>query len=132
MPDDIPTPAEDNNVVSFRAAAPSARLKDLDWTDKRAQCKHKNVEIWAKEPIIECSECGAVVDPYDWIRDRVKDWRHWHHAEFIKYKELKREREELQKQVRILRGEYRDEAERVAAERNAARAIAVMPPRKVR
>lgn len=122
--------AGSDNVVSFRAAAPSARLKELDWTDKRARCEHKKIEVWAKEPILECRDCGAVVDPYAWIRSRINDWRYWQEAERAKYDDLKREREDLQKQVRILRGEYKDEAERVAAERAAARAVAIMPPRR--
>ena len=122
------TPPE--NVISFRDASPSARLKALDWNEKRARCEHKKVEVWLKEPILECRTCGAVVDPYEWIRGRVRDWKQWQDSERFRCEELKLEREKLQKELRKLRGEYRDEAERAAAEREAARAVMVLPPQR--
>jgi hypothetical protein len=121
MSDETPSSA---TVVSFRDAAPSARLKTLDWSDQRAQCKHRGVEVWMKEPILECKKCGAVVDPYAWIRERCSDWEEV--MADIKYKRKAAESDlnEIKKALRILRAEYKDEAER----RKAERALMVLPP----
>lgn len=109
--------AEDDNVVSFRSGAPSARLKELDWSDARARCQHRSVMVWAKEPILECQDCGAVVDPYAWIRARCADWSSLIAPLKRKKAEMEGEIAELRKALRALRGEFKDEAERRAAER---------------
>jgi hypothetical protein len=113
----------DEKVVSIRSAAPSARLKKLDWNDERAQCPHKHIEVWPKEPIIECADCGVVVDPYYWIRQRCHDWQSMEAAVEFRVRQLKDEKAGLEKAIRILKNECSSEAEK----RAAARAIAVLP-----
>ena len=110
--------SDESKVVSIRDGAPSARLKFPDWSDKRARCEHKQVEIWAKEPIIECSMCGAVVDPYEWLRARCRDWHSLHASLEHKRDEISREIKQLSEALRVLRGEYKSEAEKRAAERS--------------
>lgn len=117
-------------VLAFRRAVPSARLKSLDHDEKRAACQHLCIEVWPHEPIIECATCGAVVDPYHWIRGLTLDWAEVERRRDQIKREAEREMAEIRQQLRALRGEYRDEAERVAAERQAARAVAVLPPRR--
>lgn len=116
----------EDKVVAFRAGAPSMRLKSLDWTDKRAHCKHVAVQVWQDEPILECKDCGAVVDPYRWIRDRCATWKKMEDEVGYRVKAAKGEMEDLQKSLRILRGEYKDERER----RQAETALMVLPPRR--
>lgn len=115
-----------SEVVTFRSASPSARLKKFDADDKRQQCQHKRIEVWRKEPIIECAECGAVVDPYWWMRERCQDWRQMVDAVTYRRDEAQRELDELKKHLRILRKEYATEAERIRAEQQ----LMHMPPRK--
>ena len=118
---------DDDNVVDFRAAStPSARLKEFDWSDKRARCPHKSILVWAKEPILECGSCGAVVDPYQWIRDRVSDWRSMVEAVEFKKRMAQEELDSLKKQLRLLRREYKDEAEK----RRAEGQVAILPPQR--
>ena len=117
---------DEDNIIEFRVGAPSARLKDLDWKDKRSRCEHRRVEIWRKEPILECSDCGAVVDAHQWIRDRCQDWAQVMSNLKFKRQEIETEIEQLKKARRILRKKYKDENERRAAER----ALMVMPPQR--
>lgn len=113
-------------VIAFRKAPPSSRLKRLEDDEMRLTCRHINVEIWAAEPILECTDCGAVVDPYAWIRTLTREWDAYEKRREDTKREVEREMAELQKRLRILRKEYQDESERCAAERE----IAVLPPRK--
>lgn len=117
---------EDDKIVAFRPGVPSMRLKSLDWTDKRAHCKHTAIEVWQDEPILECKDCGAVVDPYRWIRDRCATWKRMEDEVDYRVKEAKGELKELTKALRILRGEYEGERER----RQAETALMVLPPRR--
>lgn len=115
------------NVVEFKVTAPSARMKQFDdVADKRRFCKHVHVEIWGNEPILECGDCGGVVDPYKWIRDRCSDWRQMVGAVEFKVHEAKEELEGLRTAVRMLRGEYKDELEKA----RACRELFVRPPRR--
>ena len=118
--------APKDNVVNFRPVGPSASLKKQDWTDKRRQCQHVAVEVWADEPILECQECGAVVDPYRWIRDRVSDWDQITARQEFRKREIVAELNELRAALKVLRGEYADERERQAAKS----ALMVLPPRR--
>lgn len=118
--------SDEDNIVEFRTGAPSARLKNLDWQDKRARCKHKRVEIWRKEPILECTDCGAVVDAHQWIRDRCQDWAQVMSNLKFKKQEIEAEIDELKKARRILRRKYKDERER----REAEGALMHMPPQR--
>ena len=114
------------DIVDISTAAPSARFKVLDRDDKRLRCPHKRIEVWPKEPIIECADCGAVVDPFQWIRDRCADWKQMVASVDWKVADAKRELEELKREIRLLRKEFKDEAEKEAASRR----LMVMPPRK--
>lgn len=117
------------NVVEFKSAAPSARMKqfdDLPELNKRRFCGHKHVVVWGTEPIIECADCGGVVDPYKWIRDRCADWREMEAAISYKIQAAKEELEGLRAAVRMLRGEYKDEMEKA----RACRELFVRPPRR--
>lgn len=116
----------DDKIVDFNSAAPSARLKQFSTDDKRAYCKHKSISVWRKEPIIECAACGAVVDPYWWLRERIGDWSQMVDVVQGRVTSLKREKAELEASVRILRGEFKDEAER----QRARGQVAVLPPRR--
>lgn len=114
------------DVIDIKKALPSARFKSLEWSDKRTTCKHDQVEIWPREPILECSNCGAVVDAYAWIRQVCERWRDMEAQVRFKVADMKREADDLKKALRILRAEYKDENER----RQAERALMIMPPRK--
>lgn len=116
---------EADNIVNFRSGAPSARLKHLDWSDERTRCQHKRVEVWAKEPILECADCKAIVDPYQWIRDRCRDWDEIESTHKFRKAEMKSEENSLRKALRLLRGEYADVKER----REAERSLMVLPKR---
>lgn len=117
---------DDDNVISFRTAAPSAQMKKLEWSDKRSRCDHRQIEVWPKEPIIECVACGVVVDPYAWIRDRCRDWERV--MDNVKYKKNAAEQEmkEILGKLRALRKEYASEAEK----RSAERAVMILPAQK--
>lgn len=116
----------DDNVIGFRPGPPSARLKSLDWKDKRANCRHRRIEVWTKEPIIECADCGAVVDPYAWMRATIGEWKEMVDAVKYQRRAIEGEIEELKKGLRILRKEYRDEREK----QEAANHLMIMPPRR--
>lgn len=118
--------ADDSNIIEFRAGAPSARLKEFDGTEKHLTCKHHHVEIWRREPILECRDCGVVVDAHAWIRDRVNDWREMVRAVEWKRDEAQRELDELKARLRVLRQEYASEIEK----RRAEHQLMVMPPRR--
>jgi hypothetical protein len=117
---------EEDNIIEFRKAAPSARLKPFDGTEKHATCKHDRVEIWRREPILECADCGVVVDPYAWIRDRVSDWHHMVSEVEYRRSEAQRELDGLKEKLRILRKEYGSEVEK----RRAEHALMVLPPQR--
>jgi hypothetical protein len=122
-------PAMTDNIISFQSAAPSARFRKLDTTDagerKRQTCQHRAVLVWSREPVLECKDCGGIVDPYQWIRDRVRDWENMISAEKYKVDEIKRESEQLKKALRFLRKEFADEREKYEAEH----AVATLPPK---
>jgi len=115
---------DDGNIVDFKSSAPSARLKSFDRSAKHTSCRHKQIEVWHREPIIECQNCGVVVDPYQWIRDRCRDHDQMMNSLEYQKQALQGEIEELKKMRRVLRREYRDERER----RDTERAVAVLPP----
>lgn len=104
---------DSGNVVEFKKGAPSARLKSLAVDDKRRGCPHRSIEVWPKEPIIECATCGTVVDPYWWLRERCADWREMVQSVEWRRDEAKRELDELRAQLRVLE-----------------RQLMIMPPRK--
>lgn len=116
----------DSTIVDFRSAAPSMRIKPREVGDHRAFCKHKQIEVWAAEPIITCSSCGATVDPFSWLRDRCRDWQQLRDTALYQVEEAKREMAELKTAIRLLRKEYADEAEKSHVERQ----LMVLPPRK--
>lgn len=116
----------EENVIEFRKAAPSARLKEFEGTEKHVACQHRHVEIWRREPILECADCGVVVDPYAWIRDRVIDWRQMVSDVEYRRDEAQRELNELKARLRVLRKEYSSEIEK----RQAEHALMVLPPRR--
>lgn len=118
--------ADDSNIVEFRAGAPSARLKQFDGTEKHVGCQHRRVEIWPREPILECADCGVMVDAHEWIRSRVHDWRQMVSAVEWKRDEAQREINELKERLHMLRKEYATEIEK----RRAEHALMVMPPRR--
>ncbi len=118
--------SDENNIIKFRAGVPSARLKNFDWKDKRSRCNHPRVEIWRKEPILECVDCGAVIDPHQWIRDRCLDWAQLMSTLKFQRQEIEGEIVELKKARRILRRKYKDDREK----REAERAIMHMPPQR--
>lgn len=84
------------------------------------------VAVWGNEPILECSDCGGVVDPYKWIRERCADWKQMVDAVQWKVSAAKEELEGLRTAIRLLRKEYKDEVEKARAERN----MFVQPPRR--
>lgn len=119
MDDETPS-----NVVALQLPRPSARLKRLDFTDPRARCQHEKVEIWPNQPRIECKACGALVDPYDWLRKHCREWQRMEDDLEAERQNVRDEIEELKKARRLLRQEYADEVEK----RRTERAIMVLPP----
>lgn len=121
--------ADETNIVDFKAsAAPSARVKTWqDVGEKRAMCRHTHVEVYSNEPILECKDCGGIVDPYVWIRKRCSDWKQMEDAVQCRISMAKAEYEDLKKAVRHLRGEWKDEVEKNRAER---RSLMIRPPQK--
>lgn len=117
---------DDSNIIEFQKGAPSARLKQFEGTEKHVGCKHRRVEIWPREPILECADCGVVVDAHAWIRDRVIDWRQMVNDVEWKRDEAQRELNELKERLRILRKEYNSEIEK----RRAEAALMALPPRR--
>lgn len=124
-PDHEPRMADDN-VIDFKQGAPSAKMKRFDGTEKHLSCKHRHVEIWRREPILECTDCGVVVDPWQWIRDRCSDWKEMLAAVEWKRDEAQRELNELKERLRVIRKEYASEIEK----RRAEHALMVLPPRR--
>lgn len=119
--------ADENNIVVFRTAAPSARLKEFDDKESaRRFCKHPSIIVWPNEPILECRDCSGVVDPYYWIRERCNDWERVQQEVDWKASSAKEELEGLRTAIRLLRKEYKDEVEKARAERS----MFVQPPRR--
>lgn len=121
--------SEEDNIVNFKAAsAPSARVKTWrDVGEKRAMCRHTHVEVYSNEPILECKDCGGIVDPYVWIRQRCADWKQMEDAIHYRITSAKDEYENLKKAIRHLRGEWKDEVEKNRAERHS---LMIRPPAK--
>lgn len=117
---------DESNVLDLKAGLPSARLKRLDFGDKRARCRHRAIAVWPREPIIECVNCGAVVDPYEWIRTVCRNWEMMKNNQEIERAETAAEIAELKKALKVLRREYAGEAER----RQLESAVAILPPRR--
>jgi hypothetical protein len=116
--------SEPDNIVSFRAAGASALFKDRQTLpERRLDCRHKPIWVYADEPILECRNCGAIVDPFRWIRDRVNEWKSMQAAVDWKIAEAKRELDGLRTAIRQLRGEWKDESEK-------RRTLMIQPPRK--
>jgi hypothetical protein len=120
----------ESNVVEFRRldSSPSAQLKRLDITDKKRSCQHKKVHIWVSEPILECKDCGAIVDPYWWMRQTIGSWSSIYDGIKFQENEARKELEALKREIRKLRREFKDEAERQAPDREIMR---LPPSRKV-
>ena len=117
---------DDDKVVQFRSAELPSRVKRPDDPKRRAGCQHKRTSIWMDEPILECSDCGAIIDPYCWIREQATKWDQIQGRVDYARKEADREMADIKKQLRQLRGEYADEKEHQATKK----ALMVLPPRK--
>ena len=115
----------DDKVVPFVPGVPSMAFRETATNAKRAFCQHWRIAVDGSEPIIECRDCGAIVDPYQWLRQSIRNW-----DAPIKTREFKLETEieNRKRALRILRNECADEAEK----RIAARAIAVLPNGRTR
>lgn len=61
-----------NNVVKLQPRAAGVEIKRMDRNDKRSTCRHPSVWIWESEPIMECRDCGAMIDPFVWMRANFK------------------------------------------------------------
>ena len=111
-----------DNIVKLADFAPSLSVKRVDWTEKRARCKHRAISVWAKEPIVECRDCGAVVDPIQWIRDRCNDFDYLQ----AEKKRLESDIAALQESKKLARAAVRREREK--AHRELDRQAMVLPP----
>lgn len=113
---------DDDRVVPFVPGTPSMAFREH--TDhKRAFCQHWRIAVDQREPMIECRDCGAIVDPYHWLRQSIRNWDAPIRDREAKIRQLDNEIEGRKKALRLLRKESADEAEK----RQAARAIAVLP-----
>jgi len=117
-----------DNVVSIHDATPSTGIKSLDWSDKRARCQHARVLIWEKEPIAECRDCGAILDPFMVLRRHCNYWRQMTAPLEAQKAGLEAEIAGLKKALKALKGEFATEAEKRAADR----ALHIWPGRKPR
>lgn len=82
--------------------------------------------MWQSETVIECADCGAVVDPYVWIRARCHDWHQMLDHIQDQEKQAKAELEKIKKSLRLLRKEYESEVEKKAVES----AVMILPPKR--
>ena len=60
-----------DNVVQI---ASRPRPVSLTARESKPRCDHVRVLIDREQPILECATCGAIVDPYVWIRRLTREW----------------------------------------------------------
>jgi hypothetical protein len=75
------------------------RKKHVDGDRKDPLCKHWKIYVWTREPIIECQDCGAIVDPYYWLRLTMDNWDNMHARVKFQVDEMKREQDALKKAI---------------------------------
>lgn len=115
--------SDDDKVVPFVPSTPSMAFKERGGDIKRAICKHWRIAVSQDEPMIECRDCGAIVDPYRWLRQSIGQWDGAIREREFKIQQLDGEIEGRKTALRLIRKEYESEAEK----RRAERAIAVLP-----
>lgn len=121
---------DESNVVAFpKEAKPTLQAEPRDLTCRKRICGHSRCVIRELEPILECKDCGAFIDPYEWMRKNVR-----HIGATIKggaekqRDELLREAEELSKLVRQLRGDFKSEIEK----RRFQSQVVIKPPKRAK
>lgn len=122
---------DESNVVSFPKEGRPAIRKELHnvAAEKKARCRHETCTISRYEPVIACDKCGAVVDPYEWLRKNIE-----HFGMAIKNgaemqrDDLQREAKELTNLVRQLRGEFKDEMEKKRFQSQ----VVIKPPKRAK
>jgi len=113
----------DDKVIKFAPGTPSMAFRERALDAKKSLCRHWRIAVDSREPIVECRDCGAIVDPYAWIRQSIGNWDGPIREREFKIKQLDDEITNRKSALRILRNECATEAEK----RHAARAIAVLP-----
>lgn len=121
------------NVLSFPKNAKRHRACKISETksyhQKMATCQHHDCSIDPVQPILTCDQCGALLEPYDWMRKTMKWFGHSIKAGALRQKEdLERESQELSELIRQLRGEFKSEVERRRFEASPV----VKPPKRAK
>lgn len=60
-------PEEESKIVSMRGDSLAIQSKRKEANAKYCASHHKNIYVDEDERIIECSECGKVLDPFDYL-----------------------------------------------------------------
>ena len=108
----------ENTVVPFRVAKSLLESHVKKPVPPKSQyCRHRHSEMDSLERTVTCTDCGATLDPFDWMeRTLDENARYWREQS-----ELKKEIGSLHKKVE----ELKDEEKRVKARlRNARDALA--------
>jgi hypothetical protein len=116
--------SETDNVVAFERDLPTSKLKPRN--PDKANCRHRKIWVSQDEPMVECVQCGSVVDPYAWIRAFTADWNAIQMSHELFKKAAAEEQAEIKRKLRQLRKEYASEAERLRDDRE----VMVMPARE--
>lgn len=96
---------------------------------KMSVCQHHECSLDPVQPILTCDQCGAVLEPYDWMRKTMRWFGHSIKAGAVRQKEdLEREAKELSELIRQLRGEFKSEIERRRFEAQPV----VKPPKRAK
>lgn len=113
---------ETDNVVSLAAIKPFLQTKRANWSDKKSRCQHWHVVVRSDEPILECKDCEAIVDPFHYIRNLAGLWD----GLMAQKKRLEADIEALQESKKQVRQELRRERDK--ADREISRQAMVLPP----
>ena len=104
------------DVVSLSEARGRSLLRK-EGTQEQRRCRHRRVFVAAAQRMLECQDCGAMVDPFDFL------WETAHEETSLKaeVEGLKAKRDALKKEVAELVGERTTMVVKAAKARREAR-----------
>ena len=98
-----------SKILVFPNKIGDQEVKQKHIRSKKMFCVHKRTNLSETTRQLTCADCGSVIEPFDWINDRLKsDDRWWDEREA-----LKREVADLRKKVDSLKKEERNAKNRI-------------------
>ena len=66
-----------DNIIDFPVSNPRSEAEQgLGYRPKEIYCRCISIEVSEYDRTVECQNCGATIDPFDWCLNQCRDWEY--------------------------------------------------------